>query len=164
MLTISDVNALECAAFVEVVGWVFEHSPWIAERTWPERPFAHRDALHAAMARRVREATREEQLALLRAHPDLGARARMSQASQGEQAGAGLDVLSAAEYARLQAANAAYRERFGYPFLFAVKGSTLREVLAALDARLSADPVEEFETALQQVFRIAAFRLEGVVG
>ena len=100
------LDALDNEPFVAAVGWVFEHSPWVAERAWPRRPFASVDALHAAMAGIVARATREEQLALLRAHPDLGARARMSDASTGEQAGAGLDRLTAA---RVRAAAAAQR-------------------------------------------------------
>ena len=163
MLTITQVNQSSRQEFVEAVGWVFEHSPWVAERAWDDRPFADRVAMHRAMTERVRVASRDEQLALLRAHPDLGARVRMSEASMGEQAGAGLDQMTPDEHARLQAANAAYRERFGFPFLFAVRGSTLRDVLAALEARLHSTPTDEFETALRQVFRIAAFRLEGLV-
>lgn len=163
MLTITQVNGLSRQEFVEAVGWVFEHSPWVADRVWDGRPFDDRAAMHHAMTQQVREASRDEQLALLRAHPDLGARVRMTDASKGEQAGAGLDQLTPDEHARLQTANAAYRERFGFPFLFAVRGSTLRDVLAALEARLDSTTPQEFETALLQVFRIAAFRLEGVV-
>lgn len=163
MLTITQVNELSREEFVEAVGWVFEHSPWVADRVWGGHPFDDRTAMHHAMTQRVREASRDEQLALLRAHPDLGARVRMSDASMGEQAGAGLDQLTPDEHARLQAANAAYLERFGFPFLFAVRGSTLRDVLVALEARLDSTTTQEFETALLQVFRIAACRLEGVV-
>jgi 2-oxo-4-hydroxy-4-carboxy-5-ureidoimidazoline decarboxylase len=163
MLTITQINELSRREFVQVVGWVFEHSPWVAEGVWDARPFADRAAMLDAMTRRVRDASRDDQLALLRAHPDLGARVGMSDASAGEQAGAGLDQLTPDEHARLQVANAAYRQRFGFPFLFAVRGSTLRDVLAALETRLDAAPPQEFETALLQVCRIAAFRLEGVV-
>lgn len=163
MLTIAQVNQLDRNEFVDAMGWVFEHSPWVAARAWDARPFVDGAALHAAMTQQVRAASRDEQLALVRAHPDLGARTRMSAASTGEQAGAGLDQLSPDEHHRLQTANAGYRDTFGFPFLFAVRGSTPREVLAALESRLASTPAEEFETALLQVFRIAAFRLEGVV-
>jgi len=163
VLTIAQVNQLDRNEFVDAVGWVFEHSPWVAARAWDARPFADGAALHAAMTQQVRAASRDEQLGLVRAHPDLGARTRMSAASTGEQAGAGLDQLSPDEHHRLQTSNERYRHTFGFPFLFAVRGSTPREVLAALESRLASTPVEEFETALLQVFRIAAFRLEGVV-
>ncbi len=109
---------------METLGWVFEDSPWVAERAWAQRPFASREELHAAMTAEVECATHDEQLALLRAHPDLGARASMSAASAGEQAGAGLDRLTPEEFETLQQFNAAYREKFGFPFLYAVKGSS----------------------------------------
>lgn len=163
-MTMEEINRLDRAGFVAAVGWVFEDSPWVAERVWPLRPFADVPSLHDAMTRQVLAAGRDDQLALLRAHPDLGARARMSAASEGEQAGAGLDRLTPGQYARLQSANARYRERFGFPFLVAVRDNTAQTILEALDARLERTEDEEFETALQQVFRIAAFRLHGLVG
>ena len=125
--------------FVAALGWVFEDSPWVAERAWERRPFASMDALHGAMVEALSAAGADEQLALLRAHPDLGARARMSDASVGEQAGAGLDRLTPAEFERLQQLNHDYREAFGFPFLFAVKGATKHDVLAALERRRHVD-------------------------
>jgi 2-oxo-4-hydroxy-4-carboxy-5-ureidoimidazoline decarboxylase len=146
--------------FIARFGWVFEDSPWVAERAWERGPFASNKELHAAMVDVVGCATREEQLALLRAHPDLGARARMSEASVDEQAGAGLDRLTPAEYQQLQSHNALYRQKFGFPFLLAVKGSTKHDILKALERRLNAAPEDEFQEALSQVYRIAGFRLE----
>jgi len=159
-VTLGELNASGRDAFVDALGWVFEHSPWVAARAWQRRPFSNLDALHAAMAAEVAAATHDEQAALLRAHPDLGARARMSDASVGEQAGAGLDRLTALEFDRLQRLNTAYRERFGFPFLFAVKGSTKHQILDALEQRLARGRDEEFAEALRQVYRIARFRLE----
>src|SRR5258708_25762362 len=112
-MTLGDLNALDRDAFVDAIGWVFEHSPWVAERAWNSRPFATIDALHQAMVDRVEAAAPAEQLALLRAHPDLGARARISKASTVEQAGAGLDSLTPEELERLQRLNSAYRAKFG---------------------------------------------------
>src|SRR4030095_6629683 len=123
-------------AFIETLGWMFEGSPWVAERTWTRRPFASLEALHQAMIDVVQQASEPEQLALLRAHPDLGTRARISDASTGEQRGAGLDRLDVNEYEQLQRLNDEYRRRFGFPFLFAVKGSTKEDVLAALEERV----------------------------
>ena len=154
---------MDLGEYVAAVGPVFEHSPWVAERAWAHRPFADLACMHDVMTRQVLEASRDEQLALLRAHPDLGARARMSAASEGEQAGAGLDRLTATQYERLRTANARYRDRFGFPFLFAVKGSTASEILAALESRVDGTWDAEFETALRQVFRIARFRLQDLV-
>jgi 2-oxo-4-hydroxy-4-carboxy-5-ureidoimidazoline decarboxylase len=162
-LTIAELNAFDRARFVGALGAIFEDSPWVAERAWDRRPFTSVDALHAAMVAIVSAATHSEQLALLRAHPDLGASARMSAASASEQSGAGLDRLTAGDLERLQRLNAAYREKFGYPFLFAVKGSTTQQILIALEERLSRSAEEEFAEALRQVARIARFRLQSAV-
>ena len=160
-MTIGEINCLSQSEFIERLGEIFEASPWVAERAWARRPFASLDALHAAMVAEVEHASRDEQLALLRAHPDLGTRTRMSAASVGEQSGAGLDRLTPEEHAELTRLNAAYRDRFGFPFLFAVKGSTRHDILRSLRQRVAGSPEEEFRVALEQVFRIARGRLEG---
>ena len=162
-MTVPELNALERDAFVAAIGWVFEHSPWVADRTWIRRPFTSIETLHAAMVQAMEAGSRDEQLALLRAHPDLGARMRMSEASTGEQSGAGLDRLNAVEVERLQRLNADYRARFGFPFLFAVKGSTPGQILAALEERLPRDHDTELDEGLRQVARIARFRLEDTI-
>lgn len=159
-MTLDELNALDRDQFVERVGWVFEHSPWTAARAWERRPFHTIGTLHRALEATVRSASAEEQLELLRAHPDLGTRAKMSTSSTGEQAGAGLDRLSPHLFARLQGLNAAYREKFGFPFLFAVKGSTVAEILKALEARLGESLEGERAEALRQASRIARFRLD----
>ncbi len=162
-MTIEDLNALNRAQFVETVGWVFEHSPWVAERAWAALPFANVDALHGAMVDQVEQASADEQLALLRAHPDLGTRARVSDASAAEQAGAGLDQLTSVEFERLLALNKVYRDKFGFPFLFAVKGSSKHDILDALERRVPASRDEEYRVALTQVYRIARFRMESIL-
>ena len=162
-MTLAELNARDRRGFVDAIGWVFEHSPWVAERAWARRPFATLDALHAAMVDEVMRAAVDQQLALLREHPDLGTRARMSHASSDEQAGAGLDSLSREEFEQLQRLNLAYRERFRFPFLYAVKGSTKHDILRALEARLASNPEAELGEALRQVGRIARFRLEDTI-
>jgi 2-oxo-4-hydroxy-4-carboxy-5-ureidoimidazoline decarboxylase len=159
-VTLAELNSLERAEFVARLEFLFEDSPWVAERAWARRPFDSWEALHRAMADEVARAGVAEQLALLRAHPDLGARAKMSQASIGEQAGAGLDRLEPEERDLLERRNTAYREKFGFPFLYAVKGSTRHAILEALAQRLEAAPEDEFQEALRQVYRIAWFRIE----
>jgi 2-oxo-4-hydroxy-4-carboxy-5-ureidoimidazoline decarboxylase len=163
-MTLGELNACSEPRFVEALGWIFEASPWVAERASSSRPFASVDDLHRAMTTAMDHATPDERLTLLRAHPNLGTRARMSDASIGEQHGAGLDRLTPEEFERLQRLNKAYRQKFGFPFLFAVKGSTKHDVLAALERRLPAAPEEEFEEALRQVRRIALFRLRELLG
>jgi 2-oxo-4-hydroxy-4-carboxy-5-ureidoimidazoline decarboxylase len=162
-ISLAALNDADRAGFVDAIGWVFEHSPWVAERAWERRPFTSIDALTARMMATVREASREEQRALLVAHPDLGTRARMSDASTAEQSGAGLDRLSVAQFDTLTRLNAAYRERFGYPFLFAVKGASATAIIEALERRVSSEPDAEWEEALTQVARIARNRLNDVV-
>jgi len=163
-MTLTDLNTRDRDAFAAALGWIFEDSPWVAERAWARRPFVSIEALHQAMIDVVQQASEPEQLALLRAHPDLGTRARISDASTGEQQGAGLDRLGTEEYASLQRLNDEYRRRFGFPFLFAVKGSTKEDVLTALEARVGRSRDEEVIEALRQVYRIAGFRLEDVLG
>jgi OHCU decarboxylase len=107
----------------------------------------------------VREAPKEAQLALIRAHPDLGSRARMAQASVAEQKSAGLDALTPAELERIQALNRAYSEKFGFPFILAVRGKSKADVFRAMEERLPNPPELEFETALEEIYKIARFRL-----
>jgi 2-oxo-4-hydroxy-4-carboxy-5-ureidoimidazoline decarboxylase len=162
-VTLADLNAGGREAFVAALGGVVEDSPWVAERAWTHRPFASLDALHAVVVATLASADEEAQLAVLRAHPDLGTHARMSDASAGEQAGAGLDRLAPDELERLRQLNHAYRERFGFPFLLAVRGATRHDILAALERRLPASREAEFDEALRQVARIARFRLESLL-
>lgn len=163
-MTISQLNAMRVNDFVDCVGGVFEHSSWVARRAWKHRPFASQDELHKRMAAEVAAASTAEKLALLRAHPDLGARARMSESSTKEQSSAGLRQLSPVEFARLHQYNEAYKNKFGFPFLFAVKGSDKLRIMQALETRLESSPEDEFQEALQQVYRIARFRLEDIIG
>lgn len=162
-MTLEEINTQDRSGFVERVGWVFEHSPWAAERAWARRPFASVEALHHALEAEVMSASPEEQLSLLRAHPDLGTRAKMSASSTGEQAGVGLDRLAADKLERLHALNRAYREKFGFPFLFAVKGSTVERILDALESRLGERMEHERVEALRQASRIARFRLDDLL-
>jgi 2-oxo-4-hydroxy-4-carboxy-5-ureidoimidazoline decarboxylase len=162
-VTLDELNACDRADFVSRVGWVFEHSPWVAERAWARKPFQSLDELHAEMTAQMAAATPEEQLSLLRAHPDLGARIEMSDASTNEQAGAGLDTLTSEEFQRLRRLNAGYRDKFGFPFLYAVKGSTKHDILKAIEARLPSGREHELAEALGQVARIARFRLEELI-
>src|SRR5690242_5913681 len=140
-MKIEEINDLNLAAFVQTLGWVFEDSPWVAERVWRRRPFRSMEALHRAMLDEVEHATPEERLALLRAHPDLGARANMSAASASEQAAAGL--LRYTDNGELYRLNQQYREKFGFPFVFAVKGASRDEIVQALEQRLAAGPEDE---------------------
>jgi len=159
-MNLDTLNSLSQHDFIRTLGWVFEHSPWVAERAWPHRPFATIDVLHGVMVDQVEKASAAEQLALLQAHPDLGTRARISDASTAEQAEAGLDRLTPREFELLQRLNAEYRSKYGFPFLYAVRGSTKGDILAALEARIRNSPEQEYREALRNVYRIARFRIE----
>jgi 2-oxo-4-hydroxy-4-carboxy-5-ureidoimidazoline decarboxylase len=162
-MKLAELSDLDRDTFVAAIGAVYENSPWVAERAWGKRPFASLDRLCAVMNSEVLSAMHDEQLSLLRAHPDLGTRARIGEASAREQAGAGLDRLTLEEHALLLQLNTEYQEKFGFPFLYAVKGSNKHQILSALERRLASTPEEEFAEALKQVFRIARYRLEDII-
>ncbi len=149
-MKIADLNQMDRAAFLMAIGHVYEDTPWVAERAWGQRPFTSLDALCDAMQGAVANAAPVEQLALLRAHPDLGTRARIGEASTREQSGAGLDRLTPEEHSRLLRLNADYQQKFGFPFLYAVKGSGKQQILGALEKRLALTPADEFAEALGQ--------------
>lgn len=157
-------------AFIERFGGVFEHSPWIAAAVWDSGMTPGEDrtpGLHAAMVRVLRQASDERKLELIRAHPDLAGRLavqdEITAASSAEQASAGLDRCTPEEFARFQALNDAYRAKFGFPFIMAVKGRTRTDILAAFEDRVASEPEREFETALREIERIGRLRLEALL-
>ena len=164
VLSIDELNRMAAAEFTASFGDVAEHSPWVAERAAGARPFADRGAVVAAFAAALRGASHDERLAVLRAHPDLAGRAAiagdLSEDSRKEQAGAGLDRLTPEEFERFTALNAAYRERFGIPFIFAVKGATKDMILAAFEERSANGREAELANATDNVCRIMRFRIE----
>lgn len=163
MMDLAELNAMPAERFVEALGGIYEHSPWVAEAVLSQRPFATLDDLARAMAAAVAAAGDDAQLRLIRAHPELGARLRIAEltdASRAEQQGAGLDQCTAAEFAALQQLNAAYGERFGFPFILAVKGHSRDSIIAAMRARLDNDADAERREALKQIDLIARYRLE----
>jgi OHCU decarboxylase len=160
-------SALSRDDFVATIGRVYEHSPWIAESLFDHGLKSEHetlDGLAAAMRAIVESGDKARQLALLRAHPDLAGKlavaGELTAESRGEQAGAGLDQCTPAEFARFHDLNGLYRRRFGFPFILAVKGKKRAEILAAFEGRVGNDPAVEFRTALDQVHRIAYLRLQ----
>ncbi len=156
--------------FVKTFGGIFEHSPWIAERAYEfELGPAHDSAggVHNALARAFRSASETERLGVLNAHPDLAgklaAAKRLTAESTAEQASAGLDSLTDAERARFTALNADYVEKFGFPFIIAVRGLSKSDILAAFETRVGNDRDTEFTTACRQVERIALLRLKDLL-
>jgi 2-oxo-4-hydroxy-4-carboxy-5-ureidoimidazoline decarboxylase len=163
-LTLAALNALDEESFVARLGEVFEHSPWIAQAAYAARPFASVAALHGAMLAALHAAGPERERALLAAHPELARPGPLTPASAAEQASLGLDMLEAVEAERWASLNAQYRQRFGFPFIIAVRGQRDRAaILAALGRRLEHDPEDEERTALAEVAKIARFRLEALI-
>jgi 2-oxo-4-hydroxy-4-carboxy-5-ureidoimidazoline decarboxylase len=162
-MDIESTNRMDRRAFVAAYGGVFEHSPWVAERAFDARPFADVDALHGAMVRAVEAATRDEKLALLRAHPDLAGKeaqeGTMTDSSVSEQASAGLDRLTRAEVAEISRLNAAYRAKHGFPFIIAVRQHTKDGILREFNRRLANDTEAELAANLAQIAIITRIRL-----
>jgi 2-oxo-4-hydroxy-4-carboxy-5-ureidoimidazoline decarboxylase len=162
-MNLASLNQLPKPAFTQTLGAIFEHSPWVAEGAHAAAPFATIEFLHAAMVRVVDHASLEQQLALIRAHPDLAGKAalagELTAESTSEQKGAGLDRLSAEEYANFHRLNDAYKAKFDFPFIIAVRGYDCHSILAAFETRLLNDAESERAEALRQIARIAGFRL-----
>lgn len=160
MIALDDVNGMTSAAFVDAFGDVAEHSPWVAKGAAALRPFKDRDAMISAFETALRTARPDDQLALIRAHPDLATKARLTDDSSREQQGAGLTSLTEAEFAHFTALNEGYKGRFGFPFIFAVKGATKHQILESFEKRVANSKESEFAMALTQVMRIFRFRIE----
>ena len=155
------------AQFVTRYGGIYEHSPWVAERAAAHVGSSDDiEVIARVMADCVDNAALDQQLELIRAHPDLAGKAQvageLTADSSSEQASAGLDQCSADEYQRFQELNGRYHEKFGFPFVMAVRDSSRADILAAFAARLDNDPTTEFETALHEIHKIARLRLEAM--
>src|SRR5438445_4045425 len=167
MIALTDLNAMSAADFIAALAGIFEHSPWVAERVAAQRPFASRLDLHAAMCEAVTQASEAAQLALIRAHPELAGRAavrkELTAESTREQAGAGLDACSPEEFAQLQELNKLYNDKFGFPFILAVREHSSDCSIMAITQRVHNDADHERRVALEQIGRIAFFRLNELV-
>ncbi len=166
-LSIEEVNRMDHGEFVSRFEAVFERSPWVAEGAWKRRPFDDLDGLHVSFVRTIRDAPDGRRVALIQAHPDLAGKAalagELTAESAGEQASAGLDRLSLEEYERFHRLNAAYREKFGLPYVVCVRDNTKETIFAGAERRLSNTREEEIEAALAEISRIGRLRLEDLV-
>lgn len=167
-IPLTELNRMPSGQFVETLANVFEHSPWVAERVVAVRTFSDGAALHAAMTAAVAAASRAEQLALIRAHPELAGREAIAGSltadSTSEQGRLGLTSLSRAEFDRITELNGQYRNRFGFPCIIALALHSDREsVFRAFESRLGNDPEREIATALEQIGHITRARLEKLI-
>jgi len=166
--TLAELNGLEQNEFARIIGPVFEHSPWIAETVWVQKPFLNLADLHRALCETVKNAGEAKQLALIRAHPDLVGRAALAgtltPASANEQASAGLAQLSPEEIQLFQKQNAVYQEKFGFPFVICARLNKKTAILKGFEARLENSREQEIKTALAEIFKIAELRLRDLTG
>jgi 2-oxo-4-hydroxy-4-carboxy-5-ureidoimidazoline decarboxylase len=160
---LAEMNAASEEDFVRALGAVYEHSPHFAQRVAGRRPFADVDHLRHALQQEVNHAPEEEKLALIQAHPDLVGRAVLTAESQGEQAAAGLTDLSAEETEAFRRHNAAYREKFGFPFIICARMNKKDAILEAFPRRLQNDAATEKKAALDEIHKIAALRLHDIL-
>jgi 2-oxo-4-hydroxy-4-carboxy-5-ureidoimidazoline decarboxylase len=167
MPSLAEINSFDRAMFVAALGHLFEHSTWVTDTTWPQRPFRDAAHLHRALCAAMHAAPRDRQLALIRAHPDLAGRlaqqGQLTAESTREQASADLDQLTTAELAVFQKLNATYLARFGFPFIICARLSNKSAILAAMQSRLNNSPDAEFTAALSEIEKIAQLRLSDVV-
>jgi len=168
VIGLDQLSTRDRAAFVAAVGDVFEHAPWVAERAYAARPFVTVAALHGAMMQALRSAPRNEQLAFLRGHPELAGKVAragaMTPDSRAEQGALGLDRLSPADFARFERANAAYAQKFGFPFIVCVRRHASAEsILATFEQRVGNDIETEFAAALTEIGHITRLRLEAKI-
>ena len=161
--TIAQLNQISQEEFTQALGEIWEETPEIAERAWYSKPFEDVNSLHQAMVAAVDRMSEAEQLALIKAHPDLGSKAKMADASVQEQAGVGLDRLSEGEYARFKSLNQAYKDKFDFPFIIAVKNHTKESILQTFATRLKSDRKSEKQQALTEISEIARLRLEFII-
>jgi 2-oxo-4-hydroxy-4-carboxy-5-ureidoimidazoline decarboxylase len=164
---LSDLNTGDLEGFVRVCGPVFENSPWIAERTWPRRPFPSIEVLHRQLVATVEAATEEEKIGLIAAHPDLVGRmareGKLTSESRREQEAAGLTALSSQEIQRFESFNREYRRKFGFPFVICARENRKEAILAAFPLRLAHTRGQEITAALAEIASIARLRLRDAV-
>jgi 2-oxo-4-hydroxy-4-carboxy-5-ureidoimidazoline decarboxylase len=167
-ISLDDLNRADMSGFVAALGDIFEHAPWVAQAAAAARPFPTLQALHTAMGAAVRNEGEDTRLELIRAHPDLAGKAALAgdltAHSKAEQSGAGLDTMSPVEFETFHRLNTAYREKFGFPFIVCVRRHTRSSILAAFERRLANARAEEIATAVDEICRIAALRLDARVG
>ncbi|QHF02681.1 MULTISPECIES: 2-oxo-4-hydroxy-4-carboxy-5-ureidoimidazoline decarboxylase [Pseudomonas syringae group] len=162
-------SSLSREAFIATFADIYEHSPWVAQQAYDLGAHAeldHIETLHARMSDILLDATQAQQLALINAHPDLAGKAavqgELTEASSNEQAGAGIHLCTPEEFQRFTELNEAYKARFGFPFIMAVKGSDRHKILAAFEQRIHHSPEAEFACALAEINTIALFRLQAL--
>jgi 2-oxo-4-hydroxy-4-carboxy-5-ureidoimidazoline decarboxylase len=167
MPTLAQLNVMDRVAFTAALGHLFEHSPWVASDTWSHRPFTSVDRLFEELCATLHRGSYEQQLELMKAHPDLAGRLaqqnQLTEDSAREQASAGLTQLTPEEWGEFRELNEAYRRRFGFPFIVCARLTQKSAILVAMRQRMNNTPGTEFDTALAEIEKIARLRLDSVL-
>jgi len=167
-LSLSELNGVDKDTFIAILGGIFEHSPWVAEQVYGQQPFADVSVLHQAMVAKVKDSNEEMRKRLICSHPELAGKEAeeggLTADSKSEQSSAGLDQCTTQEFARLKQLNAAYRGKFSFPFIIAVRGRNRHEIMEDMEIRLNNSPEVEFDRCIEEIARIAELRLEGLIG
>jgi len=163
MYTLTQLNRMDRGAFTQVLGSIFEHTPAIANQAWEKLPFLDLKHLHEAMVGVVDSMSQSEKMLLICAHPSLGDRVKMAEASIQEQSSIGLDRLNSEEYYLFQSLNQAYRDRFGFPFIIAVRNHSKTSIIKAFEIRLQNSDRVELDQAIAEISKIARFRLQDLI-
>lgn len=162
MTTLQNINLYNDEQFIDLFGGIFENSPWVAQKAAPARPFVSLEAAFEAMRKVVEEADIDEKVTLILQHPELGSRLSMSEHSVAEQTGAGLNALTADEFEVITKLNKQYTEKFNFPFIIAVAGLDKHQIMQEMQRRLELDTTTEFNTALNEIYKIARIRFTAI--
>jgi 2-oxo-4-hydroxy-4-carboxy-5-ureidoimidazoline decarboxylase len=164
---IDEINKMDKSTFVTTFGAVYEHSPWVAEEAWGHRPYSSGDNLHALMDHVVERAGQNRQLILIKAHPELAGRlarsGQLTAESRSEQVQAGLTSLPENLTSRMLELNHVYQQKFGFPFIICARLNNVSTILHAMENRLANNHETEFQTALQEISKIAKLRLGDIL-
>jgi len=166
-ISIASLNQFDREQFIESLGGIFEHSPWVADLVYENRPFDSKAGLHQTMVEAVKQSPEFQRMALICNHPELAGKeaadGTLTEDSQKEQARAGLDQCTAAELTQLKSLNNSYREKFEFPFIIAVTGLDKTAIIAAIELRLRNSAGDEFETSINEIAKIGMIRLNALI-
>ncbi len=162
-ISIKEINELDANEFIDLLGEIYEHSSWVAEKTFQQKPFNDLDFLHKVMSQIVKESGQDRQRELIRSHPELAGKAVLTTYSNNEQQSAGLASCNAEQIHKINEFSKKYLDKFNFPFVMVVKGRDVDTILSAFSQRLENSQEDEFERALAEIDKIARFRLEELI-
>ena len=166
-ITLDLINRMTDSQFIDLLGGIYEHSPWVAKGIISQRPFASVTSLRDGMSAAVKQSDRQRRLTLIRNHPQLAGKeadqGTLTEDSKMEQSSAGLDQCSSDELRTIQSLNHSYLDKFEFPFVIAVRGLNKQQIIAAMQRRLNNDRQTEFETSIEEIIKIAEIRLDSLI-